>query len=110
MTKSATYEKLHALAVKMVPWIECFPATKKNKALHLELVREITAFNWPSRPAPMTSGDAADQVIAVKHELYKLRDYIQQIAHVEQRDRALKHFETAYNEFDKLQEFLRSRA
>jgi hypothetical protein len=53
--------------------------------------------------------DAADQVSAVKQELYRLRDYILRIPHEEQRDMSLKHFETAYNAFDKLQDFMRSR-
>lgn len=69
----------------------------------------------PTKPTtfvavPVTSGDAADQVIAVKQELYKLRSYILQLTHVEHRDNSLKHFEAAYNAFDKLQEFMKTRA
>jgi hypothetical protein len=53
--------------------------------------------------------DAVDQVSAVKQELYKLRDFILRIPHDAERDSSLKHFETAYNAFDKLQDFMRSR-
>jgi hypothetical protein len=53
--------------------------------------------------------DAADQASAVKQELYKLRDYILRIPLEKERDESLKRFETAYNAFDKLQDFMRSR-
>jgi hypothetical protein len=63
----------------------------------------------PAYTREMSLQDAECQIIACKMQIYRLRELIVRIPHDEQRNSSLKHFEMAYNAFDKLQDFMRSR-
>lgn len=52
---------------------------------------------------------AENQCTVVKREMYKLREQIDAIQHVEDREMALKMFNRAYIDMDVLQTFIQSR-